>query len=347
MFALIRDAAALGRPGRHRLRPGVVARRPASLPVPLDGDPGAPAYIFATARFDHLRLRGIAPAGVRFAVRARVAVVSWAWYARRGDPRSPRGDPAHRRPVHLSPSAPPCSSSRTPWPSARRWSRAWTLPWVIRGAAGRFGRRDRTATRRRRPGAAGDRRRRAGRAGAATGGLEPAPRAPGCRRDDREAVRRPGAVRDGRCGVLDPSSADELVPDQGLRPEAVSGVTSALRTGELVRRADPRPRGSGPRAGARDRDRAAGAAHAAAGLRGAGRGRDASRDAGAGPRGREPVVVVVVGARPEDRPPAFASPVAAPTRNLRPYRERGRSVASTSSATTGIDKEPHRDRHGQ
>ena len=30
--------------------------------------------------------------------------------------------------------------------------------------------------------------------------------------------------------MLDPSSADELVPDEGLRPEAVSGVTSALRT---------------------------------------------------------------------------------------------------------------------
>lgn len=188
-----------------------------------------PVYIFATARFDHLRLRGSHRPELDSLSARESAVVSWA---------------GMRGVVTLAAAAAiPLTSNGAPFPERATLQlvaysvaigtllvQGLTLPWVIRRL--KVGSADETAS-----DAAQEAAVRLATADAVQGVLEKQ------RADWSRTLGTSGAdemidklsstwrARATAAAVmLDPSTADELVPDEGLRPEAVSGVTSALRT---------------------------------------------------------------------------------------------------------------------
>lgn len=188
-----------------------------------------PVYIFATSRFDHLRLRGShRPAFDSLSARES-AVVSWA---------------GMRGVVTLAAAAAiPLTSNGAPFPERATLQlvaysvaigtllvQGLTLPWVIRRL--KVGSADETAS-----DAAQEASLRLATADAVQGVLEKQrtdwTKALGPERADELIEKLSSAWRaraTAAAVMLDPASADDIVPDEGLRPDEVSGVTSAIRT---------------------------------------------------------------------------------------------------------------------
>ena len=188
-----------------------------------------PAYVFATSRFDNLRLRGSHRPPLDSLSARESAVVSWA---------------GMRGVVTLAAAAAiPLTSNGAPFPERATLQlvaysvaigtlllQGLTLPWVIRRL--KVGSSDETAS-----DAAQEAAVRLATADAVQGVLEKQrsewSRYLGPERADEliEKLSSAWLARATAAAVmLNPDAADELVPDEGLRPEAVSGVTSALRT---------------------------------------------------------------------------------------------------------------------